>query len=321
MLGSSKKFSRRLVKRLMQKKVITYLRGIPNQKNLEKLEVLKRFAQGVTAAGDIGIASNQPQWSPSDVGVIQGFVHDKSPNSAHLRLRKSVVDNQIANGKHAIIIDSNLFLYADPDNSNHYLRYSANGVFPTTGNYFWDSPDPNRWKSISSNLNLHLKDWRQQGNHILICLQRNGGWSMGGLDVMEWCRQTIKRIRKYSDRPIIVRAHPGDKKAKQYLRLNNPDIKISFTPSILDDLKNCWAVITYNSSPGVAAAIEGIPVFVTDPNPTVSQAYEVSNFKLKEIENPTCPERQQWIEKISMCHWNFAELSSGEAWSHIRKYT
>lgn len=305
----------------MRKSVISYLKGIPaKNKNLEKEEVLRRFVAGVNKVGDIGTASTQANWSLSDVGVIQGFVHADSPGSPHLRLRKAVVDQQIAHNKNAIIIDSNLFLYADPGNTKHYLRFSSNGVFPTTGNYFWDTPDPARWKSISANLNLNLKDWRTNGSHILICLQRNGGWSMGGLDVMTWCKTTIHTLRKYTDRPIVVRAHPGDKRAKQYLRLNYPNVKISHLPSITDDLKNCWAVITYNSSPGIAAAIEGVPVFVLDPNPQVSQAYDVANTKLKSIEAPKTPERQQWIEKISMSHWNFEELSSGEAWTHIRKY-
>ena len=304
----------------MRQTVITYLKGIPSKNtNKEKEEVLRRFADGVNKAGDIGIASEQKDWTPSDVGVIQGFVHADSPGSPHLQLRKSVVDNQIRNRKNAIIIDSNLFLYADPGNTKHYLRFSANGVFPTTGNYFSKSYNPDRWKSISSNLNLTLKDWRTEGSHILICLQRNGGWSMKGLDVMTWCKTTISNIRKHSDRPIVVRAHPGDKRAKQYLRLNYPNVKISYLPSILDDLKNCWAVVTYNSSPGVAAAIEGIPVFVTDPNPEISQAHAVANTTLKRLENPKTFNRQEWIEKISMSHWNFNELSSGEAWSHMRE--
>lgn len=305
---------------MTKKKVITYLKGVPNAKNLEKIQVLKFFAEGVNKCGDIGVASDQKRWSVSDAGVIQGYVHSASPNSPHLRLRKEVVDNQIRNNKHAIIVDSNLFLYADPGNSKHYLRYSSNGVFPTTGNYFWDNPDPNRWKKISKDLNLSLKDWRTNGDHILICLQRNGGWSMKGLDVMNWCKSIIKKVQQVSDRPIVVRAHPGDKKAANYLKLNFNNVRTSFTPSILDDLKNAWCVITYNSSPGVASAIEGIPVFVTDPNPEISQAYDVANFDLNSIESPAFLERQKWIEKISMSHWKFTELQDGSAWNHIRSY-
>jgi hypothetical protein len=239
-----------------------------------------------------------------------------------LLLRKQVYDQQLANKKHTIIIDSNLFLYADPGNTKRYLRYSMNGVFPTTANYFWDKPDPRRWESISKNLNLDLKPVRQTGKHILICCQRNGGWSMGGLEVMDWLRQTVKRLHKFTDRPIVVRGHPGDKKAPGYLRLPKKwtNVRISKNEHIQQDFKNCWAVITYNSSPGVAAAIEGIPVFVTDPVPEVSQAFDICNTEIRKIERPRLPDRQRWIEKISMCHWNFDELKSGEAWRHMRRY-
>jgi len=302
------------------KTVVTYLKGIPNQKNPEKIQVLTRFADGVNAVGDTGIVSQNPHWSLSDLGVIQGFVHQQSANSPHLQLRKTVLNNQKLHGKHTLIADSNLFLYADPLNPLHYLRFSLDGVFPTTGNYFDDNPDPDRWKSISNNLGISLKDWRTNGNHILICLQRNGGWSMKGLDVMAWLRATITKLQQYSDRPIVVRAHPGDKRAKQYLKLNHPGVKISNNISLTSDFKKCWAVITYNSSPGVAAAIQGIPVFVTDPVPETSQACSVANKKIIEIENPKTFERQDWIERLSMSHWNFEELSSGQAWRHIRNY-
>lgn len=74
----------------------------------------------------------------------------------------------------------------------------------------------------------------------------------------------------------------------------------------------------HNSSPAVASTIEGIPVFLT--NPQVSQAAEVSNTNLKRLEDPKMFDRQSWIEKLSMCHWNFEELKSGEAWQFFRKF-
>lgn len=305
----------------MKKTVVSYIKCVPsNNKKSEKSDVLQFFIDGVNRAGDHGILHAEYNLIPSDVGVVQGFVHNNSSNTPHLKLRKLIIDTQIAKNKKVLLIDSNLFLYADPSNSRHYLRYSFNGVFPTTGEYFWNNPDPTRWQSISKNLNISLKDWRTTGNHILICLQRNGGWSMAGIDVMEWCNNVIEKIKQVSDRPIVVRAHPGDKKSQQYLKINHPNVSISKQPSILDDLKNCWCVITYNSSPGVVAAIEGIPIFVTDPTPKLSQAYDICNTNLNIIENPAIPDRQQWIEKMSMSHWNFDELKSGEAWAHIRKY-
>jgi hypothetical protein len=97
-------------------------------------------------------------------------------------------------------------------------------------------------------------------------------------------------------------------------------IKISNNPYLIEDFKNCWAVITYNSSPGVAAAVEGVPVFVTDPEPQKSQAFDVCNVDLSQIENPQRPERQPWIERLAMSHYSFDDLKSGRAWAVIKNY-
>jgi len=304
-------------------KVISYLKGIPaKNKNAEKSEVLNRFIQGVRANGDEGIASNDSQWTESDVAVVQGFVHRNSPaSSPHLMLRKSVIEHQRINKKRTVLIDSNLFLYSNTSNSPfHYLRYSLDGVFPTTGEYFKGEVDPSRWVQIQRDHGVALRDWRTKGKHILICLQRNGGWSMGGLDVMRWLGETIHQIKQHTDRPIVVRAHPGDKRAAQYLKINEPGIKISKNPSIMSDFHKAHATVVYNSSPAVVSAIEGIPTFVTDPNPKQSQAYDVANTDLRNIERPKTFERQRWIEEICMSHWKFQELSSGKAWAHMKKF-
>lgn len=302
-------------------KVISYLRTVPpGNKNPEKENILTYFVQGVNRAGGQGILQEQTTLLDCDVAVIQGWVHEGSRSSIHLNFRKSIIDKQHRDSKHVLIADSNLFLYADKTNPHHYLRYSFDGVFPTTGNYFNSIVDPDRWQQISKDHGIHLKPWRTQGNHILICTQRNGGWSMKGFDVVEWLEKTVTEIRKYTARPIIVRAHPGDKNAINYLNSKDPRWTISNAEKITDDFINAWAVITYNSSPAVAAAIEGIPVFVTDPIPQMSQAFEVANTELSLIESPKLFERQHWIEKTSMSHWNFQQLKSGQAWNHIKKY-
>ena len=304
-------------------KVVGYLTGVPpGIKNQRKRDIITNFISGVRVTGDSGTAVNSSMPSPCDVAFIQGWVHEASSDSPHLIVRKSVIDFQKRNGNRTLVVDSNLFNYADPKNKDRYLRYSFDGVFPTTGNYFRDFVDPTRWQKISKDQGIVLKEWRKEGNHILICTQRNGGWSMKGLSVTDWLNQTVNEIRQYSDRTIVVRGHPGDKNSQIYLRRNNLGGKymISDKPLLTNDLKNAHCVITYNSSPGVAAAIEGIPVFVTDPVPQTSQAFEVSNHSLSKLENPDMYDRQQWIENLSMSHWTAEEATSGQAWRHIKKF-
>jgi hypothetical protein len=117
----------------------------------------------------------------------------------------------------------------------------------------------------------------------------------------------------------VVRAHPGDKAARQYISsITGQNVVSSINANLHDDLKNCWAVVNHNSSPVVGAAIEGYPIFVTDT--ARSQCREIANTDLSQIETPTLADRQSWIERISMFHWNFEELKSGECWQHMRGY-
>ena len=308
-------------------KVVSYLAGIPaKNKNLEKPAILTNFIKGVNLMGDQGEVAQDNQLRDCDVAVLQGYVHDSSPEAPHLKLRKLVIDTQRQKGKKTIIVDSNLFLYVNKSNPGNYLRYSFGGIFPSTANYCWDNIDPTRWNKISKDLGLRIKPWRTTGNHILICLQRNGGWSMKGQDVWQWLSSTIEKIRRYSDRPIIVRGHPGDAKTKRvikfgrYPNMNFNDVHFSDVDnrSLVQDLNRAWATVVYNSSPSVASTIEGIPVFVEDV--VDCQAGEVANADLSLIETPDIFDREQWIQKISMCHWNFEELKSGECWKHMREY-
>jgi hypothetical protein len=302
--------------------VAIYHLSVPKKPSYEKTHMLQFFSDGVQACGDRAVQVRDYQVVDSDVAVIQGWISDRI-DSPHLQLRHAVIQRQQQRNRCVITADSNLFLYANRDNPLHYLRYSMNGVFPNTANYFNTAPDPQRWQQIQQDLGIVLKPYRTQGNHILICLQRNGGWSMGSQSVLTWCENTIQTLRNYTARPIIIRPHPGDKKAKNYLKplaeqATRYNLSISTDDSLTNDLQNCWAVVNHNSSPAVAAAIEGYPVFVTDPER--SQCKSIANQNLGAIERPVMIDRTAWAQQLAMSHWKFDELSSGQAWQHMRQF-
>ena len=292
-------------------KIAIYLAAIPQNKNAIKLAVLRRFGEGARRCGDTVEIVENINIVNSDVAVIQGFVH-QDISRPHLLLRRNILDSN----PNTVVIDSNLFQFSNSELQNYYLRYSLNGIFPTTGFYFDNKLDPARWQSISQRLGINLVPYRSNGSHILVCLQRVDGWSMCGVDVQRWLDKTVKRIRSYSNRPIVVRKHPGDR--RQNSLTFSKDYTVSTSPSILDDFKNCWATVTYNSSPGVASLITGVPVFVTDPVPQQSQTWPICNTDLSQIENPLMPDRQEWIDSVCQSHWNDDEVASGEAWRFLR---
>jgi hypothetical protein len=303
-------------------KIAVYHQSVPNKKNLEKIQMLEFFSQGAGRGGAQVINVRDFQPVVADLAVIQGWVASDT-SRPHLKLRNDVINQQLARKKYVVTADSNLFLYANTANPLHYLRYSFNGIFANTGIYCDTLIDPARWQKISQDLNIVIKDYRTTGDHILICLQRNGGWSMGSQSVVDWTETVVRRLRQYTDRPIVLRAHPGDSQSRIYLKqLDTLAHQLKFTVSVntnlLDDLTNCWAVVNHNSSPAVAAAIEGYPVFVTDP--TSSQCGEIANTDLSKIEQPQLPDRSEWIQRLAMSHWKFDELKSGAAWAHMQPF-
>jgi hypothetical protein len=314
-------------------KVVSFLATLP-AKSLaapkpgdRKIGTLQRFAQGATAAGDQGQLHVPQVYEPCDVAVILGWVHEHGKDAAHLRFRRHILEQQQSRGGHTVIADSNLFLYQDQNNPHYYLRYSFDGVFPNTGKYCDDRVDAARWIQVQQDMGVAIKPWRTQGSHILLCLQREGGWSMGGQGVVDWAIGTICQIRAVTGRPIRVRVHPGDKKSGRYVgeimrrceknRMGGVSVSESGT-GFLTDLAGAWAVVNHNSSPAVGAAIEGVPVFVTDP--VRSQARDIANTDLANIEKPAMPDRDHWINRISQFHWSHAELTNGACWRHMRQW-
>jgi len=303
--------------------VASYLMGIPpGNTNPEKPQIIVNFIEGVWAAGDKGQIVCDYTPVDTDVAVVQGFVHPNSKNSPHLNLRKSVFEKQQRDHKRSIIVDSNLFLYADKGNSNKFLRFSYDGIFPNTGEYCNADPDPARWELIQKRLGIKLKPWKKNGTDILICCQRDGGWSMGGEQLMPWLVRTVQQIRKFSDRRIVVRFHPGDKNQLNHKRMiaryRLPNVIVTHSENILQDFNTAHCVINFNSSPTVAAAIEGIPSIVLDP--ARSQAAEVAHHSLSEIEKLKSFDRELWVQKMAQMHWTLDELKDGTAWRHLRQW-
>ncbi len=306
-------------------KVVSYLSSVPSKNNNpQKTELLHKFIQGVNAAGDTGSVHAGYDAVDSDVAVIQGWVHQDF-RTRHLALRKHIIDTQKQKNKYVATADANLFLYNNSSNPYGYLRYSFNGIFPNTGIYCDNIVDPTRWIQIQRDNGIKLLDKKERGSWIVLMLQRNSGWSMEGQDVQQWALQTIKKIRQHSDRPIIIRPHPGDKHANTYLQpsktviKNLPNVKISTQSRSLDeDLRKAWAVVNHNSSAIVGPVIQGYHAFITDP--TTSQCADVAHSDFKWIEAPQEFDRQSWLERISMFHWKFSELQDGSCWSHMRNY-
>jgi hypothetical protein len=304
----------------------SYLSSLPKHINgTEKVNALTYFAEGATRCGDSASTTTSQTYETCDVGAIIGNAFDANSSKVklgHYQARKMVIDTQQRLNRYWLSIDSNVFIYKDATNPHKYLRYSFNGVFPKTGIYCNETPGEENWNNMRRDYNMDLKPWRTSGNHILICLQRPLGWSMRGQDLMAWLKRILRKIRENSDRPIVLRWHPGDWKAFPRYQPTLDKFGVTVSPQgrhITEDLINCWALVCHNSTPSAVAPIEGIPAFITD-DPAYSQGGDIANTDFSLLENPNLPDREQWIRQLAQCHWSFEDLRSGRCWAHMRNW-
>jgi len=292
--------------------VVVYLSSLPRIADRNrKVEVLRAFAEGAQAQGARVLIQSDPQVVDCCLAVILGWV-GTTIRGPHIQLRNNVINHQRRTGHHVMPIDASCFKFVDTD--SYFLRYSLDGVFYNTNNYANANSNNDKWQQIQHQLNLNLMPWRTHGDHVLVCLQRDGGWSMKGTDMIEWTRQTVHRLRSLTARPIVIRPHPKHKINLSELT-SLPGVRESAVGSTLQqDLANAWAAVFCNSSSSVAAVLAGIPVFADDDD---CVAWAVANKDLAHVESPVMPDRTQWLNDLSSAHWTDAESRSGAIYQHF----
>lgn len=292
--------------------VVVYLSSLPRIADRNrKVEVLQAFAQGAQAQGARVLIQTELQVVDCRLAVILGWV-GTTIRGSHIQLRQNVINHQLRTGHHVMPVDASCFKFVDAD--SYFLRYSLDGVFYNTNNYANAGSNNTKWQQIQCNLNLTLAPWRSQGSHVLVCLQRDGGWSMKGTNMVNWTRQTVQRLRSMTNRPIVIRPHPKHKINLTELT-SLPGVSESRPGSTLQqDLSNAWAAVFCNSSSSVAAVLAGVPVFADDDD---CVAWDVANKDLAQIESPAMPDRTQWLNDLSAAHWTDDESRSGAIYQHF----
>lgn len=112
--------------------------------------------------------------------------------------------------------------------------------------------------------------------------------------------ETVSALRAHTDRPIRVRWKP-----------RSDDRRLR---PLADDLKDCWAVVTFVSNSAVMAALAGVPVFCTAP----CAGLTVGSGDLSRIEVPVTPDgRDRWAARLANRQWTLDEMSAGALWNEI----
>jgi hypothetical protein len=164
----------------------------------------------------------------------------------------------------------------------------------------------------AAQLRMHTRPWRARGTNVVIAVQRSDSEQWAGQPpTVAWLTETAAALRQHTGRPLIIRPHPRQ-------RISNiPGCWIQSpqpVPGTYDGfdydrcLQDAWAVINWNSGPGIQAILSGVPAFVG----ANSLAAPVANLDLSQIEHPAMPDRESWLEHMAHTEWTIPELETGE---------
>jgi hypothetical protein len=232
----------------------------------------------------------------SDVAVIWSVLW-----RGKMSQNKIVWDRYRNSGRPVIVLESGTL------DRGRLFRVGLNGINLGCYDYITER-DPAR----AEKLNLKLMDWTDKGEYILLCTQHHTSQQWAGKeDLGTYIENTIKTVRNFSDRRIVLRSHPRnrisyDVAAKFKNVTHSPARSINESDDFYRVLDNAFITINYSSSPGIESVIRGRPVIV-GPN---SLAYPMTS-RFEDLENPKYPDRKEWFRDICHTEWSKQELESG----------
>ena len=180
-----------------------------------------------------------------------------------------------------------------------YHRVVKNGM--QHSKVIWDLPE-DRWNNIrlmSYKYNLRFPGWKKNGKAILVVTPSEKPCKFYGIDRDNWVKETVEKIKQYTDRPIVIRD-----KASRPERI---------VKTIYDDLNNCHSLVTYQSIAAVESVLYGVPAFTLAP----TAADVVCDQDLSLLENPTMQEEEKiykWACHLAYGQFHTEELKSGKAY-------
>jgi hypothetical protein len=267
---------------------------------LNSKPVFEAFAQGVKKLG-YSVCLNME----SDIEVIWSVLW-----SGRMTKNKLIWDRCRQKNKPIIVLEIGCFRRGTT------WKVAVNGV--NRDAYFGEKLNNDQ---RVKKLNLKLHDWKTNTGPILIACQhlKSGQWK----DInhgRNYINDTIKSLRMHTDKEIVVRPHPRNPIRIDLAGFKN--VKIQYPKKLFntyDDydliFENYTALVNHSSNPAILAAMNGIPIFTSSS----SLAYEVSNQNFSTINNPSKPDRYQWLNDLSYTEWTLDEISTGEPLNRLTK--
>lgn len=190
-----------------------------------------------------------------------------------------------------------------------WMRITKNGF---AQNSILDKVNENRF---SDNFNLTFEDYNFIDKRNIVILPPSDVVSRV-FDKQNWENAVIDKLRKHTNRPIVVRRKPGD--SIDNLLINPVKVKNKpvYEESLEDVMKDAYCVVAYNSSAALDALRMGVPVICDRFCP----AFPLSH-SLDRIENLTEKERMPLFQSLAHGQYTIGEAQDPKTFEYLNSVT
>lgn len=150
--------------------------------------------------------------------------------------------------------------------------------------------------------NKKISPWKKNGRKILVAAPDEKPCKFYGVEKDKWVNDTVETIKKYTDRPVIVR----ERAAKRIDRIATDTLQ-----QALDN--DVYALVTFNSNAATEAIFYGIPAFTLAP---ANAASPVALQDLSQIETPYYADSDKlyaWACHLAYGQFHISEMKDGSA--------
>tara|TARA_B100000212_G_scaffold266149_1_gene205642 strand:+ start:28 stop:918 length:891 start_codon:yes stop_codon:yes gene_type:complete len=165
-----------------------------------------------------------------------------------------------------------------------------------------------RYKEIckTTSKGITLKKWRPKGDHILVIPPSYHTAKWYNIDRAVWESNIVAKLKRHTDREIRVR----------HKYIDNLDVGNKVRKPLEEDLKNCWAMVSWHSMCAVEAVLNGIPSFTSEHSPAKPVSLNLTHLDM--IEDPYICDREQWLYSLLGAQFTLKEMQSGYAYEFLK---
>ena len=267
---------------------------------------LNSFVDGLSSDYEYKMIPYYTDYKKTEYIVIHGWKKIYDPG----QYREYLIDSH--NNLETTIVLENCYL---PSLESERYNYTAVGIgnFNGRANFKNDDSPSDRFEMLNIEFN-NSHDWRRTDKILIIGQYPNDAQLYKKIIFQEWLDNTYNTLIKYTDKSIYFRPHPWWENTlvcPEGCKLTDSSIDIN------QELKNYYAVITYNSNTATECVINSIPVFSFD---RYSMAYDLSYHDLSQIENLNDyndQDRLQWLYNLAYSQWTLDEMKQGLPHKHL----